>query len=265
MTSSPTDQSEPLVGLPDELLNGILCQLRNRDLKHLRLTCRFLRCRAHLHIDRVFISANSQNVEVFRAIADHEIFRMGITEIIWDDARLQNWEPEDPELDGDSDDNSGGCPDWFERACEANAEKMIGRAIDKGNPIGDIAREKQLEAQLPYKASWAYYQKLIQQQDEVLASGADIDAFLYGLDRSPSLTRITITPAAHGFPFSPLYQTPMIRRFPYGFNYLIPRNTWPTIKHVEPEAHPWNDAGPGDEEMKNQWRGFRVITRILAV
>ncbi|KAL6399660.1 F-box domain, cyclin-like [Ilyonectria robusta] len=264
MTSSPTDQPGPLVRLPAELLNAILSQLPNRDLKHLRLTCGFLQDRAHLRIDRVFISANSRNVEVFRAIADHETFRMGVTEVIWDDARLKTWELEDPELDDDWDEDSGGCPDWFERTCEANAEGMIGRAIDEGDPIGDIAREKQLEAQLPYKASWAYYQKLIQQQDEVLASGADIDAFRYGLERFPSLIRVTITPATHGFLFSPLYQTPMIRSFPYGFNYLIPRNTWPTIEHDEPEAHLWNDGGPGDEEMKNQWRGFRVITRILA-
>lgn len=263
MTSPSTDQPGPLVRLPAELLNAILSQMPNRDLKCLRLTCGFLRDRAHLRIDRVFISANSRNVEVFRAIADHETFRTGVTEVIWDDARLKTWEPEDPELDDDWDDDSGGYPEWFERTCEANAERMVGRAIDEGDPIGDIAREKQLEAQLPYKASWDYYQKLIQQQDEVLASGADIDAFRYGLERFPSLIRITITPATHGFLFLPLYQTPMIRSFPYGFNYLIPR-TWPTIEHDEPEAHLWNNGGPGEEEMKNQWRGFRVITRILA-
>ncbi|KAH7140069.1 hypothetical protein B0J13DRAFT_609188 [Dactylonectria estremocensis] len=146
---------------------------------------------------------------------------------------------------------------------EANAEEMGGRALCEGDPIGDIAREKQLEAQLLYRASWNYYQKLIQQQDEVLASGADIDAFRYGLECFPSLTRITITLATYGFPFLPLHQTPMIRSFPYGFNYLIPR-TWPTIEHDEPEAHLWNNEGPSDEEIKNKWRGFRVITRILA-
>ncbi|OQE86103.1 hypothetical protein PENNAL_c0022G07032 [Penicillium nalgiovense] len=41
-----------------------------------------------LRLQRVFLSANPLNIEVFRAVADHQKFRHQVTEIIWDDARL---------------------------------------------------------------------------------------------------------------------------------------------------------------------------------
>jgi hypothetical protein len=66
------------------------------------------------------------------------------------------------------------------------------------------------------------------QQESVLLTHADIDALKYGITRFPALKRITITPATHGFLYTPLYETPMIRAFPYGFNYPIPR-AWPTV------------------------------------
>lgn len=111
---------------------------------------------------------------------------------------------------------------------------------------------KQVAAQPPLKICWQYYQNLLQQQEDVIAFQSDVDAFIYGLKRFPALRRITITPAAHGWLFAPLYETPMIRALPYGFNYPIPRG-WLTSKfaEMEPYAHPWSD-----ETEKNKWRGF---------
>jgi hypothetical protein len=79
-----------------------------------------------------------------------------------------------------------------------------------------------MEAQLPLNVSYAYYQGLLMQQESVLSTQADIEALKYGITRFPALKRITITPAAHGTLYTPLYETPMIRAFPCGFNYLIP-------------------------------------------
>ncbi|KAJ5391005.1 uncharacterized protein N7496_002073, partial [Penicillium cataractarum] len=49
---------------------------------------------------RVFLSANSLNIQVFRAVADHPKFRHDIREIIWDDARFMSapliWEERAP-------------------------------------------------------------------------------------------------------------------------------------------------------------------------
>lgn len=99
-----------------------------------------------------------------------------------------------------------------------------------------------MEAQLPLNQCWVHYQQLRRQEDDVLVSDADEDAFVYALKRLPELRRVTITPAAHGR----LYSYPstryrwMIRALPYSFNYPIPRG-WPTAADGEilPESQPW--------------------------
>jgi hypothetical protein len=76
----------------------------------------------------------------------------------------------------------------------------------------------------------------------------------YGLKRFPALKRITLTPAAHGWLWAPVYETPMIRAFPKGFNYPIPRG-W---SEGPIPAKPWEDP-----EVKATYRGFGIITRAL--
>lgn len=53
-----------------------------------RLTCTQINNAVPLRIDRVFLSANPLNIEVFRKIASHEKFRHSTTEVIWVEARL---------------------------------------------------------------------------------------------------------------------------------------------------------------------------------
>lgn len=253
-----------LISLPNELLPLISSYLPNRDIKNLRLTCYSLRYRTRLRLDRVFLSANPRNVDVFRAIADHEVFRKGIVEIIWDDARLAYSSRKEDRFyaydEPESSDTDEDCPAWFSRACQENVKYLVHRKRYDVDRQDHVAREQQVAGQLPLKVSWEYYQGLLRLQEDVLASEADIDALKFGLERFPALRRITITPAAHGWLFEPLYETPMIRDFPYGFNYQIPRG-WPTIGEsgTPVEASPWVS-----EAEKNQWRGFRVITQVLA-
>jgi hypothetical protein len=110
--------------LPSELQAHIVSGLNNRDKKSLRLTCSTLRDRSPLRIDRVFLSANVRNVEVFPAIADHEIFRKGVTEVIWDDALLaESNEQYEDEFYCEGEGLPGcdeTCPVWFLRACREN-------------------------------------------------------------------------------------------------------------------------------------------------
>jgi hypothetical protein len=111
------------------------------------------------------------------------------------------------------------------------------------------------------RESWVYFQELLRQENEVLASKADIDAFRYGLERFPFLQRVTVTPSAHGFLFAPIYETPMIRAFPRGFNYPMPQ--------------PWNfrsmDVRPMSlgrlaqyNILRHPWHGLRYVTEELA-
>lgn len=58
--------------LPAELLAVVSSFLVNKDIKTLRLTSKTLKEGARLRLDRVFLSANPRNIDVFRAIAGHE-------------------------------------------------------------------------------------------------------------------------------------------------------------------------------------------------
>ncbi|KAL6690471.1 hypothetical protein J3F84DRAFT_389425 [Trichoderma pleuroticola] len=277
--------SEPhslLTGLPCELLGDIVSRLENSDIKNLRLSCKLLASTAALRINRVFLSANPLNVHVFRAIADHEEYRRRVTEIVYDDARLPRsafeaqairrpemlipspltlWEaefqPTAEEADGE----------WFQTARKENLREIDSHNSHTKGQWDSPARTAQAESQMSYQASWAYYQDLVRQQDEVIASGSDEEAFLYGLRRFPSLRTVTVTPAAHGMLFSPLHMTPMIRALPFGFNYPLPRG-WPARDEIEPasEAPPWidneNDAWAG--QVKANWRGFLLVAHALA-
>ncbi|GKT51310.1 uncharacterized protein ColSpa_11491 [Colletotrichum spaethianum] len=263
--------------LPSELTGAILSQLSNRDIKSLRLTSRKVRDIAgpYFRLDRVFLSANPRNVEVFTAVANHDMFRWGVYEIIWDDARLmKSPEMQDPDtLEMDEEDlvyrfemmgspRPRGCPPWYAWVCNENVGLLKRR---KGNDVDSrpehVTRAKQLASLLPLKESYAHYEDLLRQQDEVLSSGADTVALEDAFRREcfPNLCRITITPVAHGFLFTPLYETPMIRSLPYGFNYMIPRS-WPVPKALEsPSTWLWVD-----ETIKSRWRGFRIVTQLLA-
>ncbi|KAF7883672.1 uncharacterized protein EAF02_005592 [Botrytis sinoallii] len=224
-----------LVLLVPELPTAIVSYLPNPDLKSLRLTCKALGEKVPLHFERVFLSANPRNIEIARAIADNEKFRKGVKEIIWDDALLAH-DISPPRAEDDP-------TTWFIRACKDN----IRNSSDK---------LRNFKRFLPFSESWSYYETLLEQQEEVLRSGADFNALTYVLERFQSLRRITITPAAHGSLDRPLYETPMIKSFPKGFNYPIPCD-WPSSGpfglHALP---PW--------AAKKRWRGFCVITNILA-
>ncbi|KAJ6140187.1 hypothetical protein N7471_006673 [Penicillium samsonianum] len=222
--------------LPFELWGCIASYLSSSDIKNLRLSCVQFKNASILRIDRVFLSANPLNVEVFRCIAGHDKFRHSITEIIWDEARLArgphgfNESAEGNENFSDEDEAGNtracvqeygsypqeqilerhefedGCPKWFKNLCEENLDilrQRKGRDVDRPD---HIARREQVFAQPPLSECWN-----------------DAHAFLYGVKQFPALKRVTITPSAHGYLFIPLYPTPMIRAFPKGFNYPIPR------------------------------------------
>lgn len=194
-----------------------------------------------------------------------------------------NWEVYESDLDyGDPDDEFAdpalqlrastnfkgqNCPLWFKAACVSNIENLFMRREKLNSTEAwhqKFKNEKKLgKAALSMSESWEIYRALLRKQADVLAGNYDRDAFLYGLERFPALEKVTVTPAAHGVPFAPLYHSPMIRSFPEGFNYPIPRG-WPTPTTEQPEdeiAFPWQRV---DERHKEKWRAFRIVTRALA-
>lgn len=175
----PVEDTTKIHRLPNELFDAILSGLANHDIKNLRLTCRLLRSKAHLRFNRVFVSANPRNIEVLYSIANHEIFRRGVSEIIWDDATLLKlWLPDQYfEEEYRMWDEENGCPNWFELACNRELETLdMRKGIDADRP-DHLARQKQLDANLSLSDCWKFYHKLLQEQDEVISSKSDACAF----------------------------------------------------------------------------------------
>ncbi|KAF5591706.1 hypothetical protein FPCIR_5986 [Fusarium pseudocircinatum] len=262
--------------LPNELIGSICSLLCNRDVKSLRLTCRALRNKSYLRFDRVFISANPRNIEVLLAVANHDVFRHRVKEIIWDDnvlRRIPIREGYTRRGYGEDESGSDEFPDdenkeWISRdyvhLCKESIFYTNSRVLKKNEYEGENELQKQLDNLMPARDSLALYNDLLYQQKKVLSSNADEEAFRYAIQRFPQLTRVTVTPLAHGFLFMPLYKTPMIRAFPSGFVYPIPR-TWPRDDILRegsgPEGCP---EGWLNESERTQWRGFCIVAKVLA-
>uniref|UniRef100_A0A0D2YDW6 F-box domain-containing protein n=1 Tax=Fusarium oxysporum (strain Fo5176) TaxID=660025 RepID=A0A0D2YDW6_FUSOF len=166
---------------------------------------------AHLKITRIFISPSPRNIDVLLGVANHDIYRKEIEEIIWDDSPLESIEW-----------NTGTpcCHDTVDEWSEEDNSEDDAYAEPYSQESEESNRKKFSRFKLMKRA------------------------FLYALERFPNLTTIEVTPAAHGQLYMPLYTTPMIRELPYGFPYPIPRG-WPcpaydTFPHdVEEKGDDW--------------------------
>lgn len=279
-----------LLRIPSELLAAICVFLPNKDIKALRLAGPAICHAVPPRFSRVFLSPNSHNVAVFRAIVSHPTFRLSVREIIYDDARLA-----DPNVDRDrlndatrtdaheelseldawmgaglqSAAKEGAKRAWFGSRRERNLRELHGRnANDTGNLERKKETAKQRAAQLPLETCYQHYLGLVREQAKMMEAGEDIKALVEGIEAFPALERITITPATHGYLYTPLYYTPMIRSLPYGFNGPIPRG-WPTSKDTPQQLLlPWV-TGPRLSEtdvkrQKERWRGLVLVIKTLA-
>lgn len=274
--------------LPNEIVGAICSQLPNGDIKSLRLACRYLKDISHLRFDRVFISANPCNIEVLLAIANHEVFRHSVKEIIWDDAILKDfpryreftWEgvvyktpiqgydwpcgysadEHDPD-DIAANEDQEWIPRGFTRQCKESLFDIESRLIAKNRYQGDNEQQRQIDNLMRSRDSLAYWRILLEQQKEVLESGADEAAFRYAVQRFPRLSKVTVTPVTHGLLFMPFYQTPMIRAFPPGFVYPIPHGWWSNENHDGRDGYP---EGWENEKERKQWRGLCIVLKVLA-
>ncbi|RGP77500.1 hypothetical protein FLONG3_4419 [Fusarium longipes] len=250
-----------LLCLPVEILNQIISNLLNIDIKNLRQTCIYLKDIARPRINRLFLSTNLQDIQVFTAVVDHEIYRHRVTEIIYDDVRFSHTEGTDsqPNYDmaDDMADDIGDAEDlplWFRdayhktyRVLEHYDRHSIKVKGVSRNPLGPVESFK------PFRTLW-------QQQQATVATNRDADALKHGLSRLTNLRRVTITPATHGVPSRPLYYTPTIRSLAQGILYPIKRG-WPVTSIGDnrlEEEQDWN------EEYKAQWRGYFLVSRTLA-
>lgn len=260
---SDHENRQYLQTLPPELLLLVFSLLPNRDIKNIRQTCKYLCDAAPLRLTRVFLSPNPHNIQVFNAIAEHDAYRLSIVEIIYDDARLSYplETEEDTEFANLESPPPEGVPLWFARIHQSKLE--LAKKSGTGNMMerpDHIAVRGQAEAAISPLEAYRHYQMLVSQQEGVIDAATDVKALRHGLERFPNLRRITLTPAAHGTIFRPYYGTPMIRNFPKGFIYPIPRG-WP--EQIRGSNEPFAQLWRGRDE-KVKWRGLLLLLRILA-
>lgn len=145
-------QSPWFLRFPPELISSIVSFLPNKDVKSLRLTCKALGEISPLSSSRVFLSANSLNIQVFRAVADHPKFRHEIREIIWDDARFVFapliWETVYLSINSERMEinSNEGCPIWFTEECEETRYRMKHRKYRDVDQPGHVVRQYQIDA-----------------------------------------------------------------------------------------------------------------------
>ncbi|KAJ0154649.1 putative transcriptional regulatory protein [Fusarium oxysporum f. sp. albedinis] len=178
--------------LCDPVAQPITSFLPNSDVKNLRLTSAGFRSTVLLHIKRVFSSANILNIKVLQEIANSNKYRKGVAELLWDDTCFGSVE-------------SMSRPGYY-----YNSMNSIGRFLYSRRPNcrdHDVPM-RQLAAAMTSEDSYAYYYSLADQQHQIHVSRADIDAFLYALERFPSLSRVTTTSRAHGRLFMPRIEIP---------------------------------------------------------
>lgn len=247
--------------VPWELVEHIVGFLDNRSIKSLRLTCRLFGT-LKLRLKRVFISPYSADIRTFYAIAASDVYRPDIVEVVYDDAYVGHLLRDGvsihtlPPLDSMY---MSTDPMWSRTELQANERETERRF---GNNVGALPKRIRKAQRAGRKISGEdatqFWLRLEKEQMRNVIVGADATAFRYALRHLPALQTITVTPAAHGVPFVPLYETPLIRSIPFGMNYPFPRG-WPTRRGGYPIrlTERW-------EEDKAIWRGLNIVTKILA-
>ena len=261
--------------VPAEIWEMILADESNLERKALRLSSRFFSEIIALRLDRVFLSPNPLNIEVLLAIADHETFRHGVMEVIYDDAPLSNiYIPNEPESSTNNPLHIEQDETWFARSRNWNRRDIVKRHYHRTSPSDLDFINSHVETLMSVDDAMDYYRELVKQQKRVIEAEEDTQALIYGLKRFPALKKVTITPLAHGILFYPLYQTPMIRAFPDGFNYPLPYGWLSELKDIydtqyRPSAavSAWarsDGSKDQDESTRLHWRGYTMLTRVLA-
>ncbi|KAM5387942.1 hypothetical protein ACJA88_001202 [Fusarium oxysporum] len=175
MTASDEGRgSSGLLGrLPAEVLNQVFYQLHNIDLKTLRQTCTYIKDATHLRLNRLFLSPNFRDIEVFRAVADHETFRFQVTEIIYDDARFDPAHEMEWPSWYDQEDDIGevtGVPEWYRHVYRQN-RGMIRRYKPHHSQVKEA-----FEHLLSPAEAFKHFKRLWQEQQETIATNGDADA-----------------------------------------------------------------------------------------
>lgn len=246
-----------ILNLNVDVLLLIFDHLIQRDIKALRLASKALERHAKLKIRRLFLSPNRTNIEVFNNVVSHPAYKLQVQEIVWDDARLKDYETR-----GFSDDKFFKDARLMTEQIENNGTGTMACAainIRRKELWGNAANTK-----MSLEECFKIYCELYEDQQRIIASGEDVEVLRRGLQILPNVTRITLTSEAWRLhPLFPVYETPFWRSLPPGFVMAQP---WPWVGETNPGAvdsmdeelvtRPWT-------EQHEEWRGYSIVVSEL--
>ncbi|KAF3044022.1 hypothetical protein E8E12_006770 [Didymella heteroderae] len=279
--------NKTLLDLPAEILEIICRYLSGLDVKRLRLTSRELAEKADLRIDRVYVSPNRANLDCLNNILNHPQYRLQVRELVWDDGQLEQlptFELFQDRIESDEKQARIALEDHLSTLFESNTENEAdyesigvqdcllddGELTDIGKAIllnANDERSKNIivsrAASMGVEDSYDLYQKLYQDEREIIKRGWDENALLRALEQLPNLRRITITTEVwRPWNLTPLYDTPFRRALPAGFR--------------KPSVGPWTDWGLSEllraglardgfvQDLSTEARGFSILMSSLA-
>ncbi len=277
--------------LPAELLAVICDYLSKLDIKRLRLTSKQIALNVNLRLERVYISPNRANLNCLQRILEHSRYRKCVREIVWDDAQLEEYVTLDSFRDALSvderktmrdverrlDEAMEDCPDDGPEYPSLDEDDFFS---DDGK-LTDVAKGILLEtndrvsrdiiarnaALMSIEESYLLYQRLYQEEQDLIKLQVDIKALHRALADFPNLHRITLTSEVwRPWNLYPEYDTPFYRSLPPGFR---KPSVWPWLG-PRIQSTPSQDAYRNKimserhiDWLSDDWRGYGIIVSAL--
>ncbi|KAF2828956.1 hypothetical protein CC86DRAFT_345372 [Ophiobolus disseminans] len=245
--------TKSILDLPAELLAIIAEDLSKMDLKRLRLASTYLATNVDLRINRILISPNRANSDCLQNVLNHPRYRFQVHEIIWDDAQLEEF----PDLNSFHDAillDESNTKQEIEQLLEVASRDYESQGpetrifdhddfFDRDGRLTEVAksillrRDDQVSRDIiarnatvmSIEESYGIYQRLYQEEQEIMKEKVDVAALQHALAVCPNLERIVLTSEVwRPWNFQPAYVTPFYRSLPPGFR---KPSVWPWLSH----------------------------------
>lgn len=243
-----------------------------------------------LRIERVYVSPNRANLDCLNIILNHPRYHLRVQEIVWDLALLDDY----PTLEsfrevlkidegkarvaledhlstlfqnGDENDTEFESISVEDCMNEAGSLSNVGKAI-----LLSASDQKSLNiiashaASMSVEDSYVLYQKLYQDEKEIIKRGWDVVGLQRALTQFPNLRRITLTSEVWR-PWNPVpsYDTPFYRALPAGF---LKPSVWPWVDrmHLKSPQSPSFETttqNASEQHLPTEWRGYSIVISSL--
>jgi hypothetical protein len=240
----------------------------------------------------VYISPNRANLDCLRQILDHPRYRFRVSELVWDDAQLEeypNLQTFRAAIEADEKSIQSGIEQLLKSRGPANEGAEYGSFehedhFDKDGKLTESAKGILLRndsqwartviarnaAAMSIEENYKLYQQLYREEQEIMKAGLDTAALQHALRVCVNLVRLVLTSEVwRPWNLQPIYHTPFHRSLPPGFRKPSvwpwlgerPCNTYSQIvrrnRAIERQVANESDALP------TEFRGYSILVSSL--